>query len=39
MNKTEVRSNAVPPSPYHNVIFCVLGRGIGNYRGSRSGKW
>ena len=27
------------PPHTHNVIFCVLGRGIGNYRGSRSGKW
>ena len=39
MNKVEVRSNAVPPSPYPCYIFCLLGRGRGSYRGSRGGKW
>ena len=40
MNEIEVRSNAVPPSPYPKCYtVCLLGRGRGSYRGSRGGKW
>ena len=40
MNKIEVRSNAVPPSPYPltNKIFPSIGRGRGGFRGGYRGS-